>query len=356
MINFLGEFEGKLKTGEFHIPLKKVLQGNAKLQRFYDAAVAEAKLAGHRDPEAFAARKVDAMLETVMGHLETFVTVKGLKMRALADLVGESLEALNELFTGKNKKAAVEALKKSDERAAAIFKELGKDLEASLKEQIGERVGIGERLGMLKKKSKRKWSLEEGDVVEGGKKVRRVVRALKKLREVEVELAEGPGGRLRFRVRKRGTHQWSKFYQEFEVFKEPYRDRPRSTEVMQAHHGCQSALMKEVFGGRYDAGEAPTIWMRDSTSGSPHRIASDLQEARLGPVKSASTSKGKLTYEHVRAMAEQDLRSSGGGRITDQQINEYLAAVDDFVIKKVLPGMPTSRARLLIGNVPGVTP
>jgi hypothetical protein len=357
MTNLIGAFEGKLRGNSFRIPMGKVMK-NGALNRYYEAAVAAAKRVGHRDPEGFAEGKLNEMMETVVAHLDRFVTVKGLKMRELSDLVGESLESLSDLFTGKNKKGAVEALKKSDERAAAIFKELGKDLETSLKEQVGDRVSIPERLGMLKKKSKRKWSLEEGDVVEGGKKVKRVVRAVKKLKEVEVELQEGPGGRLRFRVRKRGTKQWSEYYEEFDVLREAYSERPRSTEVMQAHHGCQSALMKEVFGGLYDAGEAPTIWMRDSTSGSPHRIASDLQEARLGPVKSASGPKNPLTYEKVRAMAESELRQAGGGRITDKQVNDYLAAVDDFVRSKVLAKkkLPVDQVRRMLGNVPGLTP
>ena len=49
-------------------------------------------------------------------------------------------------------------------------------------------------------------------------------------------------------------------FKEFDTLTEPYKSKPLSTRVIQAHHGCQNALMKKFFGAfGYKGEEAPHV-------------------------------------------------------------------------------------------------
>lgn len=155
-------------------------------------------------------------------------------------------------------------------------------------------------------------------------------------------------------------------FSEYDTFPKPYKDKPLSSSVMQAHHGLQDALMEFLFGatGRnrrlglgYDGGEAPTIWLRNSTGESPHgRITHELQN----PSQTNRMNDPELSYAKIRDWGVADLKAIG---CPENKIAEYLDAIDKHFADKILPRIqaavkngrmsPSEAARLIGGQLFG---
>lgn len=133
---------------------------------------------------------------------------------------------------------------------------------------------------------------------------------------------------------------------EFAVLPTPYGRRPPTTALMQANHGYQNSTMAALFGSYgYNGNAVPTIWMRDSRHGSPHGLVTAAQNSG----KSARNGSG-VTLAMIRRWTIADLRLAG---MPDAHIAEYLAHIDDYFVRNVLPNIPVSEhARLLAGWTP----
>jgi hypothetical protein len=128
-------------------------------------------------------------------------------------------------------------------------------------------------------------------------------------------------------------------FKEFDVLGR-YKDKPLSTRVMQAHHGCQTKLMEALFGNKYSADEAPTIWLRDSTGDSPHGL---ITHAIQKPSENARLADPALSYGKIRDWAVADLKASGA---PDDAIRGYLKAMDGYFEAKIKPQLGSRAARL----------
>jgi hypothetical protein len=133
---------------------------------------------------------------------------------------------------------------------------------------------------------------------------------------------------------------------EFDVMLTPYKNRPRSSRVVQAHHGCQDAIMQQLFGKLgYDGGDAPTIWLRDSTGETPHGIVTHGFQNPKRDQRMADADYGKL-----RDWAKEELTAAGA---RPEHISAYLAGIDDYMRKNVfnnpkfLALSPLKKAELL---------
>lgn len=128
-------------------------------------------------------------------------------------------------------------------------------------------------------------------------------------------------------------------FAEFDTLHTPYRNRPSTTRIMNAHHGLQNDLMRRVFQRfGYDGTAVPTIWLRDGKAGSPHGMITDIQRA-------ASTERrAARTYSEIRDFAIRDLAAS---QVPTARISEYLTAMDNYFRTAVLPNIPPAQRGLL---------
>lgn len=140
-------------------------------------------------------------------------------------------------------------------------------------------------------------------------------------------------------------HRTSSFG-EFDILHSPYARRPRTTAIMQAHHGLQNSLMNQLFGGSsgygYNGNAAPTIWLRDSRRGSPHGSITAVQNGQRSSRNAAGT-----TYRDIRNWALDDLLMTNMPR---PKIEEYIAAFDHFFETTVLPNIPATERSALLGG------
>jgi len=146
-------------------------------------------------------------------------------------------------------------------------------------------------------------------------------------------------------VTSRPTGQSSVTFKEFDVLAK-YGSKPKSTRVMQAHHGVQNEVMARAFGKYgYNGDEVPTIWLRDSTEGSPHGI---ITHGMQNPNKRIRLEDPNLSYGKIRDWAVADLKAAGA---PDDAIRSYLAAMDDYFTKNIVPKLPANRKAALIGDL-----
>jgi hypothetical protein len=140
------------------------------------------------------------------------------------------------------------------------------------------------------------------------------------------------GGLYAVRSFAKGATEPELTFSEFDILNKPYREKPLSSRVMQAHHGLQDALMEKVFGRYgYDGAEAPTMWMRDSTGESPHgRVTNELQK----PNEASRLRDPDLSYAKIREWGIADLKRVG---CPENKIEEYLGSIDKHFREKVLP-------------------
>jgi hypothetical protein len=140
-------------------------------------------------------------------------------------------------------------------------------------------------------------------------------------------------------------------YREFDVVPR-HRPRPRSGSAIQSHHGCQDALMLQFFWKYgYRSGAPPTIWMRDSLPGSPHRTVSDIQDADLANRKTLPPDDPENPppgrYEQIRNWCIGDLRAAGA---PPAAIRRYLAYMDKYFEKNIWPKIEEANRRRLVGT------
>lgn len=130
---------------------------------------------------------------------------------------------------------------------------------------------------------------------------------------------------------------------EFELLPTAYGRRPRTTALMQANHGYQNSTMTALFGGYgYNGDAVPTIWMRDSRHGSPHGLVTAAQNSG----KTLRNLSG-VTLLDIRRWTIADLRLAG---MPDAQIAAYLASIDRYFVRSVLPNIPVSERLALLGR------
>jgi hypothetical protein len=130
---------------------------------------------------------------------------------------------------------------------------------------------------------------------------------------------------------------------EYDILHSPYGRRPRTTAIMQAHHGMQNSLMTQLFGNfGYNGNAAPTIWLRNSRSGSPHGSITAVQNGQRSTRNAAGT-----TYSDIRRWALDDLLMTDMPR---HKIEEYLAGFDHFFETTVLPNIPEAQRPALLGD------
>ncbi|MFO0750675.1 MAG: hypothetical protein U1F43_34150 [Myxococcota bacterium] len=132
-------------------------------------------------------------------------------------------------------------------------------------------------------------------------------------------------------------------FEEYDVLHTAYRRKPTTGGLVQAHHGVMDAMMAKAFGAfGYAKDDAPTIWLRDQVEGSPHKLASNNQNAKLDQRR-------PLNYENLRRWAVEDLALA---RTPDAKIAEYMGAMDAYFIKRIWPSLPKDEAALtaLLGS------
>jgi len=144
----------------------------------------------------------------------------------------------------------------------------------------------------------------------------------------------------------------SSSFGEYDILHSPYGRRPRTTAIMQAHHGMQNSLMTRLFGDfGYNGNAAPTIWLRNSRSGSPHGSITAVQNGQRSTRNAAGVS-----YSDIRRWALDDLLVTDMPRT---KIEEYLGAFDHYFESAVLPNIPQGQRAAVLGDwVPrvGLTP
>lgn len=115
--------------------------------------------------------------------------------------------------------------------------------------------------------------------------------------------------------------------------------------VLQSHHGVQSALLRDLLEGifKYDADDWPTIWLRDHEPASPHGRISALQRGRS--VGGTLDSIGAIRHQGVMDLLAAD--------VPPETIRDYLSRFDKKFNDEVLPAIekkitdPAARRKLI---------
>ncbi|MCF2872552.1 hypothetical protein L0664_15860 [Octadecabacter sp. G9-8] len=196
-------------------------------------------------------------------------------------------------------------------------------------------------------------------------------------------------GRYRITTRNRAGTLLSEF-SEFDILHTPFGRKPRTSAVMQAHHGMQDSLMASLFSSYgYNRNSVPTMWLRNSRSGSPHGMITNAQHTRgarrraaaagtpppaagATPPVAAATPPASgvtppaaaavtppvagtgtpapstgMTYSDIRTRAIEDFRL---GQVPHHKAVEYLAAFDTYFEATVLPQLRAQGALHLLGT------
>lgn len=167
---------------------------------------------------------------------------------------------------------------------------------------------------------------------------------------------DSDGSKVQFEVRNGRYHvetfdaqgQRTAKFQEYDILHDAYGRRPRTSAIIQAHHGLQDALMRRLFGKfQYNGNAAPTIWLRNSRRGSPHGMITAVQNSQ----KSSRNVAG-LNFAQIRQWAIEDLRLT---QMPEVKIKEYIAAFDHYFETTVLPNinaanMTAAQRQALLGN------
>ncbi len=158
-----------------------------------------------------------------------------------------------------------------------------------------------------------------------------------------VELSLNGDGFIEARVLRDGSERAR--FAEFDTLAR-HGSKPTSTRVMQSHHGLQDALMKSLFEDYgYKSGDPPTVWLRNSTSGSPHQRITHIQNHNQG-VREVDPN---LSYARIRELGIADLRAAG---CPDAKIREFTAAMDRYFEENILPRIPEADRPGLVGTYP----
>lgn len=158
---------------------------------------------------------------------------------------------------------------------------------------------------------------------------------VKRYKTGHVEYEIGTDGLYKVKSFSKGATTPDAVFSEFDTL-DAYKNKPLSSRIMQAHHGAQDALMNELFGANSDRGDlgyrdgdAPAMWLRDSTGDSPHgRITHELQN----PNESARMK--ARSFADIRDIGVQDLKAIGAPQ---NKIDAYLDLLDGYFRDRILP-------------------
>ncbi len=99
--------------------------------------------------------------------------------------------------------------------------------------------------------------------------------------------------------------------------------------------------MSTAFGSYgYSRSAAPSIWVRDSVSGSPHQLITAAQNGSKTVRNRSGT-----TYSQIRQWCIADLKLAGA---RPQEISHFLRTFDTYFMRDIFPNIPEAdRSRLL---------
>lgn len=342
-----------LKTGELvlekPLDVADLIERRPRLKKLQALLEGKFKKRGLADPAGAATKEIESFLTTSLGELgDAYVDGKGSLLKKLVKLQSEIHELYLQVMHGRGEvKLDLEGLRGRYREMQTVFDELGKNVEevaASTKKPSTEaavkaidveptKVPAGKtvvpahvRFGTLKL---RKGFKAFVDILTG----KSGWRAKLKSGVVEFFVEDG---KLSVRSTENGK---TTTFKEFDTLGK-YKDKPLSTRVMQAHHGCQTKLMSVLFEDLYDPNEAPTIWLRDSTGDSPHGL---ITHAIQNPSETARIDTEGLSYGMIRDWAVGDLKAAGA---PDEAIRGYLKAMDGYFDARIRPKLGPNAAKL----------
>lgn len=163
------------------------------------------------------------------------------------------------------------------------------------------------------------------------------------LSDSDLRLHVDGDGLVNVTVTRRNSGATVASYREFDTVPR-HGSKPLSTRVMQSHHGLQDAVMLDSFRRYgYKSSDAPTIWLRNSTTGSPHRTVTDTQVGNEG----ARRTSPPPTYAQIRQWGIADLRAINA---PDQSVRRFLAQMDKYFEESILPNIPEADRPTVVGS------
>jgi hypothetical protein len=333
------------------IHVEEIVAAKPSLQRLLDALERRYKRLGDKDPKEAAIADMDVLLRAVFMDLgDAYLGGKTKGIKRLFELQQEVFSVYDDVLRAGMKDAKIDFTKvhAKYKEMQTLFDDLAKpatrvadDVSNANTKAAANRVAVeptklpegavvvpaGIRLKSLE--GRRGWTkLPDG-----------TMRA--KLKTGTVELRD-VNGVLHVTSTAKGKPPVT--FKEFDTLPTAYSSKPLSTRTVQAHHGCQDALMTQLFGSPgskfgYDGQQAPTIWLRDSTGDSPHGI---ITHGVQNPNLSARSKSPELSYGKIRDWAVADLKAAGA---SDDSIRAYLKAMDEFFTKNIEPNL-TAKGKL----------
>jgi hypothetical protein len=332
----------------FRIDVDRSIRDSKNLSRLEELLTEYHRQRGIKEPEVLASRYLEKLLVAVYSDAQNaFEGKKGAAVNQLFALQSEATSIYSDVLSGKPPE--LERLRSLISEMRGHFDELRQSLDDSMRgaprpeveaafrdapiaapSQVRRLVTPVERLQSLV--GDENWTVNKaGD---------RAVRTMPDKTKVTLEargrvlemIIEEPGGRRRR-------------YREFQMLKVPYGERPNVGEVMQAHHGCQAALLERLLPDIYDRNKVVTLYLRDSTLGSPHGIVSH----QLQPMAFTQIVEGqrRLTYGTIRDLAVKELNFI---HAPWSDVVAYLEA-HDAQIMDMIAHLPEKRKQQILGTM-----
>lgn len=336
-------------------------------------------LAKRKVPPEAAERLIDDLLLTALTRLgRNFERIKGKHIDTVVNLRGELDGLFADMFVAEGAGSKAGMQKALDTRLPKIkqhYSELDKAIaDASLpldKMHLATELNdatLKVVQGVEKAELPQDWRPVAADLAKEAKYEHRIAR---KLRDGFEKLADG-GFKTRFAdgtetvLRIKGDRYTAEIFeggmkagkqpkvvQEFQYSRDPYglKGLP-CTGLLQRNHVVQNALMEKLFGTfGYKGNEVPTMWLRNSRSGSPHgkvtanqgkfktemgntigeaeRIAKAMQRGKTAELSPSRMNLGEL---QTRGIAE--MRALGA---SDHEIAAYLDHFNRYFDMNVVP-------------------
>jgi hypothetical protein len=345
-----------LRTGEeLSLPrsLEELIDAKPRLKKLHGHLEERYRRAGNKNPAERANAEVENLLRAAFTDFaDAFILPKKAALERLIKLQDEVISIYDDVLRSRSKdvKIDVPALHAKYKEMQALFSELSKPATKVADEagNAGTRAAAGK---ILTKPT----ALPEGAIIvhpstrlnslvgrrgwtplAGGGMHAKLKSGTVDLRVVNniIEVTSTPTGKPPV------------LFKEFDTLATPYGTKPKSTRVIQAHHACQDALMKRVFGKfGYEGDQAPTIWMRDSTGDSPHGV---ITHAIQNPQLETRAATQGLSYGMIRDWAVADLKAAGA---SDTAIREYLSVMDRYFEAKIEPRLKSAGRLHLKGTI-----
>jgi hypothetical protein len=335
----------------FRIDVDRTIGDSKRLGRLEELLAEHHRQAGRKQPEALARQYMERLLVAVYSDAQkAFEGRKGAAVDYLIALQSEATGIYHDVLRGKPPELA--RLKSIIRAMQDHFDELRQSLEESMRgaprpETEKAAAGFGDvpiaapsHLRRLVEPAERLRSLAGDENWKLNQAGDRAVRTMPDRTKVTLEVK---GGELEMLIEEPGGGK--RKYREFQMLEVPYGERPNVGEVMQAHHGCQAALLEDLLPGIYDRDKVVTIYLRDSTLGSPHgMVTNQLQPRALEQFRSG---KRRVTYGEIRDIAVEQLKFINAPY---SDVVAYLKA-HDGQITKMIAHLPESERRRILGNM-----